>query len=145
MPYVTQYAPSALFLSDHADEVLMDPEGAALIEGYGMYRTYYKTLLENFDVSINLFKVGEYKSAMEPYIRDNMSDEDKEARMEMLNNWWTAYTDDFESARQLAEGTINKQIQNISAELKAAGGSLAQLSLNNKLFERCITNHELKN
>ena len=140
----TQYTQSALFLAAHADEVLMDPEGAALIEGYGMYRTYYKTLLENFDVSINLFKVGEYKSAMEPYIRDNMSDEDKEARMEMLNNWWTAYTDDFESARQLAEGTINKQIQNISAELKAAGGSLAQLSLNNKLVDRLITNHELR-
>ena len=140
----TQYTQSALFLAAHADEVLMDPEGAALIEGYGMYRTYYKTLLENFDVSINLFKVGEYKSAMEPYIRDNMSDEDKEARMEMLNNWWTAYTDDFESARQLVEGTINKQIQNISAELKAAGGSLAQLSLNNKLVDRLITNHELR-
>ena len=140
----TQYTQSALFLAAHADEVLMDPEGAALIEGYGMYRTYYKTLLENFDVSINLFKVGEYKSAMEPYIRDNMSDEDKEARMEMLNNWWTAYTDDFESARQLPAGTINKQIQNISAELKAAGGSLAQLSLNNKLVDRLITNHELR-
>ena len=140
----TQYTQSALFLAAHADEVLMDPEGAALIEGYGMYRTYYKTLLENFDVSINLFKVGEYKSAMEPYIRDNMSDEDKEARMEMLNNWWTAYTDDFESARQLPAGTINKQLQNISAELKAAGGSLAQLSLNNKLVDRLITNHELR-
>ncbi len=140
----TQYTQSALFLAAHADEVLMDPEGAALIEGYGMYRTYYKTLLENFDVSINLFKVGEYKSAMEPYIRDNMSDEDKEARMEMLNNWWTAYTDDFESARQLPAGTINKQIQNISAELKAAGGNLAQLSLNNKLVDRLITNHELR-
>ena len=140
----TQYTQSALFLAAHADEVLMDPEGAALIEGYGMYRTYYKTLLENFDVSINLFKVGEYKSAMEPYIRDNMSDEDKEARMEMLNNWWTAYTDDFESARQLPAGTINKQIQNISAELKAAGGNLAQLSLNNNLVDRLITNHELR-
>lgn len=140
----TQYTQSALFLAAHADEVLMDPEGAALIEGYGMYRTYYKTLLENFDVSINLFKVGEYKSAMEPYIRDNMSDEDKEARMEMLNNWWTAYTDDFESARQLPEGTINKQIQNITAELKVAGGNLAQLSLNNKLVDRLITGHELR-
>lgn len=140
----TQYTQSALFLAAHADEVLMDPEGAALIEGYGMYRTYYKTLLENFDVSINLFKVGEYKSAMEPYIRDNMSDEDKEARMEILNNWWTAYTDDFESARQLPEGTINKQIQNITAELKAAGGNLAQLSLNNKLVDRLITGHELR-
>ena len=140
----TQYTQSALFLAAHADEVLMDPEGAALIEGYGMYRTYYKTLLENFDVSINLFKVGEYKSAMEPYIRDNMSDEDKEARMEMLNNWWTAYTDDFESARQLPAGTINKQIQNISADLKAAGGNLAQLSLNNKLVDRLITKHELR-
>ena len=140
----TQYTQSALFLAAHADEVLMDPEGAALIEGYGMYRTYYKTLLENFDVSINLFKVGEYKSAMEPYIRDNMSDEDKEARMEMLNNWWTAYTDDFESARQLPAGTINKQIQNISAELEAAGGNLAQLALNNKLVDRLITNHELR-
>ena len=68
------YNQSAIFLAVHADEVLLNPEGSALAEGFGMYRTYYKTLLDNFEVSVNLFKVGQYKSATEPFIRDSMSE-----------------------------------------------------------------------
>ncbi len=140
----TQYKQSALFLAAHADEVLMDPEGAALLEGYGMYRTYYKTMLENLDVTVNIFKVGKYKSALEPFFRDDMSDEDKEARLGILDNWWSAYTYEFEAARELEVGSIDRNLNNISTELKNAGGNLAQLSLDLKLVDRLVTSFELR-
>ena len=140
----TQYSQSALFLAAHADEVLMDPEGAALLEGYGMYRTYYKTVLENFDISVNIFKVGKYKSAMEPFLRDDMSDEDKKARLGILDKWWSAYTNEFEAARKLSPGSINQHLNNISAGLENAGGNLAQLSLDFKMVDRLVTNYELR-
>ena len=63
----TNFGQSSLFLAAQADEVLLNPEGMALAEGFAMYRTYYKTLLDNLDVSVNLFKVGRYKSATEPF------------------------------------------------------------------------------
>jgi len=133
------YSQSALLLAAHADEVLMDPEGAALPEGYGMYRTYYKTILENFDVTINLFKVGKYKSAMEPYFRDNMSDEDKQARMGILNNWWSAYTADFEESRGMPVGTLDAQLNDAKSELAKAKGNLAQLAVEGNLVDRLST------
>jgi len=139
-----QYSQSALFLAAHADEVLMNPEGVALPEGYGMYRTYYKTILENYDVSINLFKVGKYKSAMEPYFRDDMSNEDKTARLGILNNWWSAYTNDFELARALPAGSIDRQLADTENELKKYGGDLGVLSLESKFVDRLITDFDLR-
>tara|TARA_B110000503_G_C7133371_1_gene407745 strand:+ start:258 stop:2081 length:1824 start_codon:yes stop_codon:yes gene_type:complete len=140
----TQYSQSALFLAAHADEVLMNPEGAAIPEGYGMYRTYYKTILENYDVSVNIFKVGKYKSALEPYFRDDMSDEDKTARMGILNNWWSAYTSDFEMTRELPMGSIDQSLADIENELKASGGNLGVLALENKFVDRLITDVDLR-
>ncbi|MFT7242801.1 MAG: protease-4 [Candidatus Azotimanducaceae bacterium] len=140
----TSYSQSGLFLAAHADEVLMNPEGVALPEGYSMYRTYYKTILENYDVSINIFKVGKYKSAFEPYLRDDMSDEDKAARMGILNNWWSAYTNDFELARALPEGSIDQKLANIENELKKSDGNLGVLSLESKLVDRLITDVDLR-
>jgi protease-4 len=140
-----QYSQSGLFLAAHADEVLMNPEGAALPEGYGMYRTYYKTLLENYDVSINIFRVGKFKSALEPFFRDDMSDEDKEARLGILNNWWSAYTKDFEMTRALAAGSVDQILADTENELKESGGNLGEFALRSKFVDRLITNFELRN
>ncbi|MFT5101403.1 MAG: protease-4, partial [Planctomycetaceae bacterium] len=140
----TQYSQSALFLAAHADEVLMNPEGVALPEGYGMYRTYYKTILENYDVSINIFKVGKYKSALEPYFRNDMSDEDKTARLGILNNWWSAYTNDFEMSRALPAGTIDQMLADTGNELKKYGGNLGVLSVENRFVDRLITDFDLR-
>ena len=138
------YSQSALFLAAHADEVLMNPEGAALPEGYGMYRTYYKTILENYDVSVNIFKVGKYKSAMEPYFRDDMSDEDKSARMGILDSWWFAYTTDFELTRALPAGIIDQKLADTENELGKSGGNLGLLALQSQFVDRLITDSDLR-
>lgn len=138
------YSQSALFLAAHADEVLMNPEGAALPEGYGMYRTYYKTILENYDVSVNIFKVGKYKSAMEPYFRDDMSDEDKSARMGILDSWWSAYTTDFELIRALPAGSIDQKLADTENELGKSGGNLGVLALQSQFVDRLITDSDLR-
>jgi len=67
------------YLASLADEVWLDPNGTIWIDGYSSYRQFYREGLEKLAVEINLFRVGKYKSAMEPYIRDDMSDEAKEA------------------------------------------------------------------
>ena len=138
------YQQSDLFLAAHADEILMNPEFEALPEGFGTYRTYYKTLLDNFDVTVNLFKVGKYKSAAEPYFRDSMSAEDKEARLEYLNSWWTSYTNAIEQARDLEAGAINQVIDNLPAQLASTQGNLAQWALDRGLVDKLLSARETR-
>ncbi len=138
------YGQSDLFLAAHADEILLNPEFAALPEGYGTYRTYYRTLLDNFDVSVNLFRVGKYKSAAEPYIRDNMSEEDKIARLEYLNSWWTTYTTTVEQARGLQAGSINEQMSDPLATMKSAEGNFAQMALDHGLVDKLLSDRETR-
>jgi len=136
------YSQSALLLAAHADEVLLNPEGIALPEGYSMHRTYYKSLLENTDVSVNIYKVGKYKSAMEPYFRDSMSEEDREARLAILDTWWSAYTSRIETQRGIDEGRIDNILQDAPNQIRLAQGNLARLSLDNGLVDRLLTSNE---
>jgi protease-4 len=136
------YNQSSLLLAAQADEVFLNPEGFALPQGFSMHRTYYKTLLENFDVSINLFKVGKYKSAVEPFFRDSMSDEDREARLGIINNWWGAYTRDLEAARQLPGSSIDDAMQDIPGLLAESEGNLGRISLATGLVDKLVTNDE---
>lgn len=139
-----EYSHSAILLAAQADEVLLNPEGGALPEGFGMWRTYYKSLLENYDVSVNLFKVGKYKSAAEPFFRDSMSAEDQEARLALLNNWWGAYTSAIESARDLPEGSLDAVLQDFPKHIRQANGDVAQASVDMGLVDRLITDDELR-
>ncbi len=136
------YSQSALFLAVQADEVLLNPEGSAVPQGFGMYRTYFKTLLDNTDVSVNLFKVGKYKSATEPFLRDSMSEEDKEARLAIMNTWWDAYTGEVETARDMDAGSINASLQDAPEQVRLAEGNLARLSLEKGLVDRLVSDNE---
>lgn len=136
------YSQSALYLAAHADEVLLNPEGFAIPQGFAMYRTYFKTLLDNADVSVNLFKVGKYKSATEPYFRDSMSDEDREARLGILNAWWDAYTGGVEAARGMSAGSVDAMLQDGPEQVRLAQGNLARLSLEKGLVDRLVTDTE---
>ncbi len=136
------YSQSALFLAVQADEVLLNPEGIAVPEGFGMYRTYFKTLLENTDVSVNLFKVGKYKSAAEPFFRDSMSKEDREARLAIMNTWWDAYTGEVETARGMDKGSVDAMLHNAPRQIHLVDGNLARLSLEKGLVDRLVSDSE---
>ena len=136
------YGQSDLFLAAHADEILLNPEFGAMPEGFGAYRTYYRTILDNFDVSVNLFRVGKYKSAAEPYIRDSMSEEDKTARLEYLNSWWTTYTTMIEEARGLPAGIIDELMSDLLTTMKSAQGNFAEMALDAGLVDKLLTNRE---
>jgi protease-4 len=136
------YSQSSLLLAAEADEILMNPEYAALPEGFSAYRTYFSSLLQRLNVTVNLFKVGQYKSAAEPYFQDRMSDEDKQARLAYLNAWWNTYTDRFETARGLPAESLNDTIDNIHAVLETASGNLGQLALNSGWVDQLMSDQE---
>ncbi|MGH8051880.1 MAG: signal peptide peptidase SppA [Arenimonas sp.] len=133
------------YLAAQADKIYIDPEGGILLEGLGRYRLYYREgLQEKLGMDVHLFRVGEYKSAMEPYILDAASAESREADMFWMNDLWQRYVADVAKARKITAEQLNASINNLSTEVKAANGDLGKLAMQQKLVDGLKTSHEIE-
>ena len=133
------------YLAAQADKIYIDPEGGVLLEGLGRYRLYYREgLQEKLGMDVHLFRVGEYKSAMEPYILDAASAESREADMFWMNDLWQRYVADVAKARKITAEQLNASINNLSAEVKAANGDMGKLAVQQKLVDGLKTSHEIE-
>ncbi|HOZ04866.1 MAG TPA: signal peptide peptidase SppA [Arenimonas sp.] len=133
------------YLAAQADKIYIDPEGGVLLEGLGRYRLYFREgLQEKLGLDVHLFRVGEYKSAMEPYILDAASPESREADMFWMNDLWQRYVADIAKARKISAEQLNTSINNLSAEVKAASGDLGKLAVQQKLVDGLKTSHEIE-
>lgn len=129
------YSQSDYMIAAEADKIYMHAQGNVLLTGYGSYPMYYRSLLEKIGATVNVFRVGTFKSAVEPFIRDDMSEAAKEANSEFLNALWEQYQTSVSEARGFDAGKIASDIDNISDQLKAAGGDFATLALNSDLVD----------
>ena len=129
-------------LAAHANQILLHPDGDLLLEGLGRYRTYYKDALDWLGVDVHLFRVGEYKSYAEPYIRNDASPESKEADLFWMTDVWNDYLKEVGAARKLDPRVISAQIDNYTTSIKAANGDLAKLALDGKLVDKLATHDE---
>ncbi|NHQ91469.1 signal peptide peptidase SppA [Janthinobacterium lividum] len=127
-----------------ADEVFLHPMGGVMLEGFGRYRNYYRDALDKVGVTVNLLKVGTYKSAAEPFIANGPSEAAAEADRYLNNGLWTTYTTDVEKSRKLPAGAIMQAIDALPALMTAAGGDLGKLSLDAKLVDGLKTRDELR-
>jgi protease IV len=132
------------YLAAHADEVYLHPFGAVLMTGFGGYRNYYRDALDRLGVTVNVFRVGKYKSFVEPYVNNGPSKEALEADSFWLNDAWAGYSKAIEKARKLAPGSIQQVLEELPARLAASDGSLARLALSEKLVDGLITRDELR-
>lgn len=120
------YDQSTYRVAAEADEIYMHPMGMVFLRGYGAYRNYYKDLIDRFEVEWNVFHAGEYKSYGEPYTRNSMSNEAREANLEFLGDLWRSYTASVESARGLDEGEVNHYIDVIASGSNGDFAKVAQ-------------------
>ncbi|HIF9223986.1 TPA: signal peptide peptidase SppA [Photobacterium damselae] len=141
--YGDNFSQSQYYLASYADKVFMSPDGAILLTGYGSYTLYYKSLLEKLDVTTHVFRVGTYKSAIEPYIRDNMSDAAKEANIVWLNQLWQAYTSDVAKNRNIDAAELTPKLPDFIAALKSVDGDFAKLSVKLGLVDSLMTHPEM--
>ncbi|HIF9382539.1 TPA: signal peptide peptidase SppA [Photobacterium damselae] len=141
--YGDNFSQSQYYLASYADKVFMSPDGAILLTGYGSYTLYYKSLLEKLDVTTHVFRVGTYKSAIEPYIRDNMSDAAKEANTVWLNQLWQAYTSDVAKNRNIDAAELTPKLPEFIAALKSVDGDFAKLSVKLGLVDSLMTHPEM--
>jgi len=127
------------YLATLADEIWMNPNGVIWIDGFSNYRQFYREGLEKLAVEINLFRVGKYKSAMEPFIRDDMSDEAKEAGKFWLNNLWQQYVEAVAKNRGLILKTLQESIDDLPNQIESVNGDFAQYAVNLGLVDRLMT------
>ncbi len=132
------------YLASLADEVWLDPNGTIWIDGYSSYRQFYREGLEKLAVEINLFRVGKYKSAMEPYIRDDMSDAAKEAGRFWLSSLWQQYLEGVAEHRGLILESLQSSIDDLPSQIENVGGDFAQYSLDLGLVDRLMTAPEAR-
>lgn len=131
----TAYSQSDYLLAAEADKVYMNSGGNILLPGYGAYPTYFKSMLDKIGASVNVFRVGTFKAAVEPFIRDDMSDAAKAANLHYLGSLWNQYTNSVETARGMENGVLQNSIQSIGTQLRAAGGDFGKLALQTGLVD----------
>ena len=131
-------------LAAQADEIYLDPMGGLMLEGLARYRQYFRTALQDkLGVDMHLFRVGEFKSAAEPYILDAASPEAKEADLYWMNDLWQRYLADIGAARKLDPAQLAAQIDALPEGIEAAGGDIARHALEMKLVDGIKTREEL--
>jgi protease-4 len=138
------YGQGSYYLASRADEIYLHPDGIFFLRGFGAYLNYYKRLLDTLRVDWNVFRVGTHKSAPEPFIRDNMSDEERESMSSLLDQLWGDYKDDIVTARELEEDTIDDLLANLVEYTETLNGDLAQMALDFGFVDGLLTREELR-
>jgi len=142
--YGAELSQERYYLAAQADEVLLDPMGFVLIDGYDRYRMYLKEALDKLGVEINVFRVGAFKSAVETYTRTNMSAEDREESRSYLTALWSSYQDAVTHARKLQPDALARYVDTLSKTVPAAGGDAARVALQAGLVSALKTRLEFE-
>jgi protease-4 len=136
---------SQYLLAAQANEIYLDPMGGMVLEGLSRYRQYYREgLQDKLGVDVHLFKVGEYKSAAEPYVLDAASPAAKEADLFWMNDIWQRYLGDIAKARKLDAARLAASIETLPADIAAAQGDLAKYALQQKWIDGLKTQEEVE-
>ncbi len=107
--YGEYFAINLYHLASSADHIIMDPQGLMALEGYTMGRTFYKEMLKNIGIGFDEIRFFKYKSAMESFAKNTMSDADKEQRQALIDGQFDLVMHDIREARNLS----GKQFMNL--------------------------------
>ena len=130
------------YLASHADKVYIDPQGGVMATGLANYRLFYKDLLDRLGVQVHLFRVGQFKSAAEPFILDHASPESKEADAFWLGGLWSTWIDEVAARRHLDAATLRGDVDGLAERVRDARGSLADLAVEEKLVDGIATEQQ---
>lgn len=130
---------STYALAALADEVWLNPDGAVMIEGYSYFRNYFREALEKLRIDVNLFRVGEFKSAVEPLILDSMSEADRNAAEYFIGGLWQEFLEIVSGHRGMPAEHLLEVVENGVELLERAGGNPAEMALEAGLADELMT------
>ncbi|TMM48680.1 signal peptide peptidase SppA [Qipengyuania marisflavi] len=142
LTYATAYADDAMLLAAHASEVWVNPLGGAIIAGPGGENLYYSGLLDKLKVKARIYKVGTYKSAIEPYSRADMSEPARENAAALYGVLWEEYRANLQKARPGADVAL--VTSDPVGWITAAKGDLATAALTAGLVDKIGTRKDFE-
>jgi len=130
------YDMNRYYLAAMADEVYLHWMGAVILDGFSRYKMYFKEGLDRLEVDMHIHRVGEYKSAAEPFLRNDMSEEAREANREYLGDLWRSYLEEVAAARKLKPQDLIDYTASIREGLARTGWDTAKRAREAGLVDR---------
>lgn len=137
------YGRDQYYLASFADTVIMHPFGEVMLNGYGRFRDYYAGLIDKLKVNVHVFRVGTYKSYVEPYTRNDMSEAAKRANLEMVDSLWSRYVERVGVNRGLEPAAVMAYADRYDELLQDAKGDTARLALEYGLVDQLLEREAL--
>ncbi|ECH2876251.1 signal peptide peptidase SppA [Salmonella enterica] len=138
------YSQGQYYLASFANKIWLSPQGQVDLHGFATNGLYYKTLLDKLKVSTHVFRVGTYKSAVEPFIRDDMSPAAREADSRWIGELWQNYLHTVSANRQISPQQLFPGAQAIIDGLTNAGGDTAKYALDHKLVDALASSADVE-
>jgi len=129
------------YLASFASEghLYLHPMGQVFMTGYGIFPTYFGSALDKLRVNMHVFQVGEYKAAVEPFIRDGMSEPARAANRQLLDVIWREYRDTVANNRGMAPAALDRLLAEYDGRLAAVNGNMARMAVENGLADELMT------
>ncbi|HAO7645984.1 TPA: signal peptide peptidase SppA [Salmonella enterica subsp. enterica serovar Blockley] len=138
------YSQGQYYLASFANKIWLSPQGQVDLHGFATNGLYYKTLLDKLKVSTHVFRVGTYKSAVEPFIRDDMSPAAREADSRWIGELWQNYLHTVSANRQISPQQLFPGAQAIIDGLTSLGGDTAKYALDHKLVDALASSADVE-
>ncbi len=138
------YSQKQYYLASYADTVIINPMGGVDLHGFGAYSLYFKEALDKLKINYHVFRVGTFKSAIEPIIRDSMSPEARQQAETWLTSLWDSYTADIMKERSLSRKKIDAYTHTPAELLTESGGDIAKLALKAGLVDKIWTRAQVR-
>lgn len=138
------YSQGQYYLASFANKIWLSPQGQVDLHGFATNGLYYKTLLDKLKVSTHVFRIGTYKSAVEPFIRDDMSPAAREADSRWIGELWQNYLHTVSANRQISPQQLFPGAQAIIDGLTSVGGDTAKYALDHKLVDALASSADVE-
>ncbi|MDO9518844.1 MAG: signal peptide peptidase SppA [Pseudohongiella sp.] len=115
-------------LASYADSIMLHPMGSVLINGYGGSQLFFRDLLDRLNINVHIFRVGEFKSAAEPFTRMDMSDESRTDSQALVNSLWNRYLERVAGNREITPEALQNYADEYAPRLLSVGGDMARVA-----------------
>lgn len=133
--YADNYYQGDYYLSSIADKIMMHPEGTLFWKGLASQISFYKKALEKLDIQVQIFRHGKFKSAVEPFMLDKMSEENRQQMRALIGSVWKDFLKKIADSRKISEQTLN----NLANQLDVKDGISA---IHYKLIDTLIDEYQ---
>jgi protease-4 len=136
------YSQSQYYLASVADKIYLNPMGSIQLYGFGAYQTYMKDFLDSLSINVHVFRAGQFKSFVEPFVRNDMSPEARENLAQWMDEQWAFYRSAIEQRRKLKPGSIDTFINQQDTLLAENGNNASALALKYGLVDSIASRTE---